>query len=157
MKMNTQDKIVAVIVFLVIGTGIAILFGGPMAQQGSSSNVEQQALLDLNDCRTDVYNKPAYEPIRSHLAAPENQFMMSPFQLSESSMPTDGERKTLAAYQAENNACKEAALKKFEEANPEQAKKIKEMIDKSNNSMQQLIDGKISWGEAAQQMDKLRQ
>jgi len=154
MNMSTQDKIIAVIVFLVIGTGIAILFGGPLVQQGSG--IEQQALLDLNDCRTNVYNKPAYEPIRSHLPAPENQFAATPFQLSESSMPTDGERKTLAAYQVENDACKQDALKKFDQANPEQGKKIKETIDKSNGIMQQLIDGKVSWGEAAQQLDKLR-
>jgi len=145
--------LIAILIVLIFVAGKYIMAAADKAQE--KHDIVFNALQDLGDCRKDVYDKEVYAPIRAHLYASENLYRPTTVQMVESSTPTADERKLLATYNDEVRVCKNAAADKITPMAPEMTQVMKDDLAKADDVMKRLIDGSITWGEAAHLSDNL--
>lgn len=105
-------------------------------------------------CMQRIAQNPANREVAIHL--PLDGQDPTPAQLADGAPPTAAEAEALRGIHQDVIACREKTLASFAAISPEAIPVAKDAYRKSDEVMDQLINRKISWGEANRQKSALR-
>jgi hypothetical protein len=111
--------------------------------QAMASN-NRTAVQDLQECSTTIYNSPEFAPLRKH--APYKASDATLEQLSDNSLATDEEVKTILEIHPQLQSCRKQALDRIAQSTPTLIPIWLGVLSKSEDSLIDLIQKKQSWG-----------
>jgi hypothetical protein len=143
----------------------AFLWAGAIALglAGCATNAQRQAqqiaqnwqttASELQACTSEVYNAPESEPLRRHL--PYNVLNATLEQLTDSAKASDDEIKAIYAQNPKLQECRNSALHSLSTTTPTVVPILIDGYQKNDQIVIDLVQKKITWGEANQRAKAL--
>ncbi len=108
----------------------------------------QDAQVGLNQCITDTYNDPQFEPLGTHM--PMNIRGVSMEQLTDEHFANDAEIQMLMAYEESAQSCRKAYLDELRPVSPTLATLTEAAYARNQDSLSGLMQKTLSWGQYIQ-------
>src|SRR5579863_3542393 len=105
----------------------------------------QAAVAELDACAAAVYNSPENTPLRSHLPLKIGDLTLE--QLSDNSMITPDEWKTVLAVHPQTQQCRRAYLEALSKSEPTAVPILTTQYNQSDDDLLALSAHKLTWGQ----------
>jgi len=140
----TGARLKAVVALIVAGFLAGCTTAAQRQYQAISTNT-QDAAAKLMACGIEVYNSPEYAPLRRHVPLRTTDFTLE--QLSDPAKATSEEIAIIKATHPRLQQCGQSALEQIAQTTPTIVPIALALIDKSENSLVDLLQRKQSWGD----------
>jgi hypothetical protein len=124
--------------------------GAALAKGAQLKEVSTQSTA----CIAEIRNRPEYAPLQPIFPSGETgNFTMT--QLADGRIPAPGESHLMAAYLDETNPCRDKAITDATRVAPAVGSVMGQWNDTGLATWRLLIQRKLTWGEAAQQLKRV--
>lgn len=133
---------------MTIAAMASLLFGcgtGAQRQYQAMTVNNQGAVQRLTACSMETYNSPEFAPLRAHIPLSVANATLE--QLSDRSFATGEEIRIILATHPRFQECRKAALTQIAQTTPTIVPIMLGLINKSEESLVDLIQKKQSWGD----------
>jgi hypothetical protein len=128
--------------------------GAALAAAQSKGAQLKEVSTQSTACIAEIRNRPEYAPLQPYFPNPETS-NFTPTQLADGRIPTSGESHLMAAYLDESNSCRDKAITDATRIAPTVGSVMRQWNDTGLATWRLLIQRKLTWGEATQQLKRV--